>query len=32
MAAKKCLEELPRQKGTAHAHIVEWLIKKLEEV
>jgi len=32
MAAKKCLEELPRRKGTAHAYIIEWLIKKLEEV
>jgi len=32
MADKKCLEELPRRRGTAHAHIVEWLIRKLEEI
>ncbi len=28
---KKCLEELPKKPGTAHSHIIEWLIERLRE-
>jgi hypothetical protein len=29
---KRCLEQMPRRPGTAHSHIIEWLIKRLEEL
>jgi hypothetical protein len=28
---KKCLEELPRKAGTAHSHVIEWLIERLRD-
>lgn len=29
---EKCLAQIPRRPGTAHAHIIEWLLQRLKEL